>query len=197
MGEQLAVIDWELALYGDPLHDLATHLVRMQYDESEHELMVGLWAEAMSKAGRADVTEGMDRDLRGYLGFEYVQSVFPDVMRAALSLPDAPEAADYMHAAGRVCEALRRAWEPLRLPGTPVDESKAAEALYRWHDEHGAARTDPPVGLFARFGGRSVDRWCEGADQPRETSRRLRRVRERETTVEMERRLEGLERHGC
>ncbi|MGJ3560123.1 phosphotransferase family protein [Streptomyces sp. INA 01156] len=27
----LICVDWELATYGDPLHDLATHLVRMRY----------------------------------------------------------------------------------------------------------------------------------------------------------------------
>ncbi|MFF4031901.1 phosphotransferase family protein [Streptomyces sviceus] len=195
--EQLAVIDWELALYGDPLHDLATHLVRMRYDETEHDLMVELWAEAMAKAGRADVTEGMGRDLRGYLDFEYVQSVFPDVMRAALALPHTPEATDFLHAAGRVCDALRRAWEPLRLPGEPIDESAAAEALYRWYEEDGVGGRNTSGRLFARPGGRSVGRWCESADQPRETSRRLRRVREREAAVEIEELLEGLERHGC
>lgn len=28
-GDRLVVIDWESAMYGDPLHDLAVHLVRM------------------------------------------------------------------------------------------------------------------------------------------------------------------------
>ncbi|WP_406372901.1 aminoglycoside phosphotransferase family protein [Streptomyces sp. NBC_00647] len=132
-GERLSVIDWELALYGDPLHDLATHLVRMDYDKTEHELMVRLWAKAMERADHADMTRGVDRDLRVYLSFEYVQSVFPDVMRAALALSDHPEEPEFGHAAERVCRALGRAREPLALVDDPLDERAAVQALREWH----------------------------------------------------------------
>jgi hypothetical protein len=134
-GESLAVIDWELALYGDPVHDLATHLVRMDYDESERDLMTGLWAEAMRREGRPEMTSGLDRDLRSYLDFEHVQSVFPDVMRAALALPARPRETDFDTAAEGVCRALRRAWRPLALEGEPVDEPAAVRALRHWHTE--------------------------------------------------------------
>jgi hypothetical protein len=196
-GEQLSVIDWELTLYGDPLHDLATHLVRMDYDEDEYDLMVGLWADAMRKAGRPDVTEGMSRDLGGYVGFEYVQSVFPDVMRAALALPDEPTAADFAHGAERVCAALRRAWEPLKLPGEPVDELRAAEALCQWHEQDNTGGTGGIGRIFAGHGRRPVGRWCPEADQPRGTFREGRRVAERDTAVDVGELLGGLERHGC
>ncbi|MEW2134767.1 aminoglycoside phosphotransferase family protein [Streptomyces sp. NPDC005435] len=130
-GERLCVIDWELALYGDPLHDLATHLVRMDYDEDERELMVRLWAGAMREAERPDLCAGLDTDLPVYLGFEYAQSVFPDVMRAALLLPDRPADRDLVLAAARVLRALERAREPLRLDGPP-SEGAVIDALRRW-----------------------------------------------------------------
>ncbi|MFD9881932.1 aminoglycoside phosphotransferase family protein [Streptomyces alboflavus] len=144
--KEIAVIDWELALYGDPLHDLATHLVRMDYDKEQQNRMRQCWTEAMTAAGKAELTAGLDVDLPVYLDFEYAQSVFPDVMRAALALPAlAPSDADFEWAADRVCRALRRAADPLRLEKVP-DQAHAVKALRAWHGEvHGreAARPSP------------------------------------------------------
>ena len=131
--EHLAVIDWELALYGDPLHDLATHLVRMDYAKEEREVMIDLWAQAMRSAGHGEMTADLDRGLRTYRDFEYVQSLYPDVMRAALYLSERPDERELSEAADRVCRALHRAWKPLRLTGDPRDESEVREALRRWH----------------------------------------------------------------
>ncbi|MEV7346063.1 aminoglycoside phosphotransferase family protein [Streptomyces sp. NPDC093544] len=141
-GERLAVIDWELALYGDPLHDLATHLVRMDYDKTEQELMVRMWADAMRRAGHTEMTTDMDRDLPVYLGFEYVQSVFPDVIRAALALPDCPGEPEFARAATWVCRSMRRAREPLALVDEPLDERAAGEALRQWHSADRARRAE-------------------------------------------------------
>jgi aminoglycoside phosphotransferase (APT) family kinase protein len=155
-GEHLAVIDWELALYGDPLHDLATHLVRMDYDKDERELMIELWTHAMRRTGHGEMTADLDRGLRAYRDFEYVQSVYPDVMRAALYLPEHPGERELSEAAGRVCRALRRAWQPLRLTGDPRDENEVREALRRWHAADGEWRTrsatDGPGGDGAQPG---------------------------------------------
>ncbi|MFK4065722.1 aminoglycoside phosphotransferase family protein [Streptomyces sp. NPDC029674] len=132
--KRIAVIDWELAMYGDPLHDLATHLVRMDYEKDEQTRMKELWAEAMCLAGHAEMTEGMVADLPVYLDFEYAQSVFPDIMRAALDLaelPEEPDSADFAAAAARVCRALRRAAEPLKLTEVP-DAALAEQALREW-----------------------------------------------------------------
>ncbi|MBM7169812.1 aminoglycoside phosphotransferase family protein [Streptomyces sp. G44] len=141
--KRVAVIDWELAMYGDPLHDLATHLVRMEYDKDERTRMKELWAEAMVRAGHRDMTVGLATDLPVYLDFEYAQSVFPDVMRAALdltALPGDPDAGAYAFAAARVCRAVRRAAEPLKLAEVP-DERRAERALWGW--VHGAVGRVP------------------------------------------------------
>ncbi|MGW1912885.1 phosphotransferase family protein [Streptomyces sp. NPDC002076] len=131
-GECLAVIDWELCLFGDPLHDLATHLVRMNYDKTEHDLMVRMWTEAMHRAGHGALCAGMEADLPVYLGFEYVQSVFPDVMRAALVLPDRPAPGELGLAAERIRRALRRAREPLGLLEGVRAEGAVIDALRAW-----------------------------------------------------------------
>lgn len=132
-GERLVVIDWELALFGDPLHDLATHLVRMDYAKEEREVMIDLWAQAMRSGGHGEMTADLYRGLRTYRDFEYVQSLYPDVMRAALYLSDRPAERELSEAADQVCRALHRAWKPLRLPGDPRDASEVREALRRWH----------------------------------------------------------------
>ncbi|WP_308117735.1 aminoglycoside phosphotransferase family protein, partial [Streptomyces anatolicus] len=132
---QVAVIDWELAMYGDPLHDLATHLVRMEYEKDEQTRMKELWTGAMVGAGHRDMAEGIAADLPVYLDFEYAQSVFPDIMRAALgltALPGEPDNADYALAAARACRALRRAAEPLKLDEVP-DARCAERALRDWY----------------------------------------------------------------
>ncbi|MEV6739285.1 aminoglycoside phosphotransferase family protein [Streptomyces sp. NPDC051104] len=128
---RLTVIDWELAMYGDPLHDLATHLVRMRYGKRAQERMTDLWGEAMVRAGHGVLTAGLD-DLAIYLAFEHAQSVFPDVMRAALSVPEEPEADDFRRAAARIRAAIRTAREPLQLIEVP-DERRVIEALREWH----------------------------------------------------------------
>lgn len=139
-GGDLCLVDWELALYGDPLHDLATHLVRMRYTKQEQLRMVGLWREEMISRGFqervADMGSGRrDGDLARYLDFEYAQSVHADTMRAALSLPGAPTTAEFAAAASAVRGALRKAQAPLDL--VHVATRKAIEeALRSWHARH-------------------------------------------------------------
>ncbi|MEU5598557.1 aminoglycoside phosphotransferase family protein [Streptomyces sp. NPDC020298] len=146
--EGLSVIDWELCLFGDPLHDVATHLVRMGYDKAEQELMVRMWTDAMRRSGHEAATAGMETDLPVYLGFEYAQSVFPDVMRAALLLPDHPGERDLGLAAERVRRALQRAREPLGLLDEVGDEQAVVDALREWDTADAERR-------LLRAGGRS------------------------------------------
>ena len=128
----ISVIDWELATYGDPLHDLATHIVRMGYSEDEQQWMIALWAKAMEEAGLGPLTAGLHEDLGTYLDFEYAQSVFPDVTRAALALPAAARERHFRAAGERVSRAMHRAREPLRLHHVP-DSEQIVEALRKWH----------------------------------------------------------------
>ncbi|MFI6659614.1 aminoglycoside phosphotransferase family protein [Streptomyces sp. NPDC050523] len=128
----ITVIDWELAIYGDPLHDLATHIVRMGYSSTERRQMVDLWEQAMQAAHLGPLTAGLHDDLDTYLDFEYAQSVFPDVMRAALSLPADAGDEHFRVAAERVRSAMDRACGPLELKSVK-DVDQIMEALRKWH----------------------------------------------------------------
>lgn len=123
-------IDWELATYGDPLHDLATHLVRMRYPAHQFSEVVEAWAGAMREV-RPNAVNGLGKDLRHYLAFERAQSVYPDVMRAARSLEESFTQNRLDEATAEVCRALEAAAEPLRLRRVPR-EREIERALFRW-----------------------------------------------------------------
>ncbi|MFI5806579.1 phosphotransferase [Streptomyces sp. NPDC051561] len=127
----LVCIDWELATWGDPLHDLATHLVRMHYPAHQLEDAVQAWYRAM-RATRPDAVRGLDTDLRHYLDFERAQSVYPDIMRAARSLGEGPEPVGMRHAVESVSRALEAARVPLQLDNLP-DPEEIERILHRRH----------------------------------------------------------------
>nr|WP_108009191.1 aminoglycoside phosphotransferase family protein [Streptomyces sp. VMFN-G11Ma] len=130
----LICVDWELATYGDPLHDLATHLVRMQYADHQWTEAVEAWRKVMGER-RAKAVEGLDRDLKHYVAFERAQSLYPDVMRAADSLGGSFDQGDLDRATQTVHRALRAAEEPLCLTRVP-DEPQIERILFRWNESH-------------------------------------------------------------
>lgn len=81
----LWTIDWELAMIGDPLYDLATHLHLMHYRDRERERICGIW-EAAVAAARPEATAGWRQDLPVLLAYKRAQSVYTDVIRGALAL---------------------------------------------------------------------------------------------------------------
>ncbi|MFD6417597.1 phosphotransferase [Streptomyces sp. NPDC060194] len=127
----LVCVDWELASWGDPLHDLATHLVRMRYPEAQWDEVKSAWSAAMRRVRPAAVV-GLETDLRHYVDFERAQSVYPDVMRAARSLlePGAGPAV-LRSAVAAVSQALELARGPLRLSALP-GEDEVEKILGRW-----------------------------------------------------------------
>ncbi|MGW3097262.1 aminoglycoside phosphotransferase family protein [Streptomyces sp. NPDC001102] len=131
----LICVDWELASYGDPLHDLATHLVRMQYPDHQWTEVVEAW-DASMRMRRLKAVNGLHRDLKHYVAFEHAQSVYPDVMRAATSLGDSFDQRDLDEATRAVHKALQSAEEPLRLKSVP-DEQAIERILFRWSVSHG------------------------------------------------------------
>ncbi|PJE97518.1 hypothetical protein CUT44_12650 [Streptomyces carminius] len=170
----LAVIDWEIALYGDPLHDLATHLVRMGYTDRERELLVELWRGQLARRGHHARLAGLKTDLELYVDFEIAQSVYADTLRAALSLPPRAGGARLRTALDRaardVRRALTRARGPLRMLD-PVSVDDVREALHDWYAEHAPAvlRAEPaaapvPAGT-AVTAGTAVKRPA-GVEQP-------------------------------
>ncbi|WP_051828067.1 aminoglycoside phosphotransferase family protein [Streptomyces bicolor] len=126
----LICVDWELATYGDPLHDLATHLVRMQYPSDQWGEVVEAWVAAMREIRPAAVS-GVAKDLRHYVAFEQAQSVYPDVMRAARSLEESFTQKRLDEATAEVHRALMAAQGPLRLRNVP-SKAEIEGALFRW-----------------------------------------------------------------
>ncbi|MPY60106.1 aminoglycoside phosphotransferase family protein [Streptomyces spongiae] len=131
----LICVDWELATYGDPLHDLATHLVRMQYPDDQWAEVMEAWCTAMAQR-RPKAVNGLTRDLKHYVAFERAQSVYPDVMRAATSLGESFDQRDLDTATQAVHRALLAAEVPLRLKSVP-DEKAIERILFRWNVSHG------------------------------------------------------------
>ncbi|MFF3311461.1 phosphotransferase family protein [Streptomyces sp. NPDC002952] len=131
-GDPLLIgVDWELATYGDPLHDLATHLVRMQYPDHQWEEVKDAWYTVMRRV-RPAATNGVESDLRHYVAFERAQSVYPDVIRAAKSLGTEQGPSDLKGAAVAVRRALEAACAPLKLGRVP-GLKEIQSVLRRWH----------------------------------------------------------------
>ncbi|WUK89788.1 aminoglycoside phosphotransferase family protein [Streptomyces sp. NBC_00358] len=134
--ERLWTIDWELAMFGDPLYDLATHLYLMRYPADQERRMIRHWCAAVegeapgSSAGWAD-------DLPKLLAYKRAQSVFTDVIRMALPLADEP-AADgsplLAHTAGRIRKVLSAAREPLGIEVPTIEHVTAS--LGRWCERY-------------------------------------------------------------
>lgn len=117
----LWAIDWELALIGDPLYDLATHLHLMGYPRTQRRSLIHRWA-AVVEDVRPGSAAGLGRDLSRYLRYKQVQSVFTDAIRHAQAVrgatPERLPAA--LAAAGReVSRVLHRAAGPLGLSRVP------------------------------------------------------------------------------
>lgn len=132
---ELALVDWELAMWGDPLHDLAIHLVRMRYPADQRRTVVKSWQAAV----RPEVAAGLEQDLPVYLDHERAQSLFADTLRAALSLPADPQPGAVGAAVGQVRDAMCLAAGPLRLNRVP-SHSEIERALLGWARGRGALK---------------------------------------------------------
>lgn len=146
----LWAIDWELALIGDPLYDLATHLHLMGYSSDQERDVVCRWRRAVGEAA----ARGLEADLPHYRDFKRVQSVCTDVIRSAARLAEQrgdgppqsgrPGSTSLRRVAAVVHRALMAAREPLGLEKVPP--IVAVEAAFEaWlHSERSAALNDSP-----------------------------------------------------
>jgi aminoglycoside phosphotransferase (APT) family kinase protein len=148
----LWTIDWELAMVGDPLYDLATHLYLMRYPADQEERLIGEWCAAVEEI-RPGSSRGWRHDLRLITDFKRAQSVYTDTVRAALSLRGETGLrwTALPRVAGKLRDVLTAAAGPLGLADVPGRRQIMA-ALVRSHREH--AGPDPggaggPSGPFA------------------------------------------------
>ncbi|MFE8963316.1 phosphotransferase [Streptomyces iakyrus] len=138
--QRLWVIDWELAMLGDPLYDLATHLYLMRYPADQERRMVREWCQVVEGVRRGS-SSGWDRDLPVLLDFKRAQSVFTDVIRVSLSLRE-EWGFNWMAvplAAARLQKILAAAAQPLGLVQVP-SRSQIMASLVRWHGERRGPR---------------------------------------------------------
>ncbi|MET7293380.1 phosphotransferase [Streptomyces griseoloalbus] len=146
-GQRLWTIDWELAMLGDPLYDLATHLYLMRYPEWQARGLTSQWVAAVEEV-RPGSSKGWQHDLGLLLDYKKAQSVFTDVIRAALSLaPEpGPGGRDVGRAGAKLNRILTGAAVPLGLESVPAPD-RIAQALVRWRRARGetgtGARTGP------------------------------------------------------
>ncbi|MFF4271194.1 phosphotransferase family protein [Streptomyces sp. NPDC001536] len=131
-GGRLWAIDWELALLGDPLYDLATHLYLMRYPADQERSMVMEWCRVVERV-RPGSSYGWAEDLPRLLAFKRAQSLFTDVIRTSLSLGEGPKFNWTMlpGAVRRLQGILAAGAEPLGLAAVPTP-SQIMTALVRW-----------------------------------------------------------------
>ncbi|MFP1626220.1 phosphotransferase [Streptomyces sp. 5K101] len=126
----LSLIDWELALFGDPVYEIASHLARMRYARrAERRAARHAWRAALARS-RPEALSGHRRALRIYLDFERLQSVYIDVIRLAQGFARRPDRIGRERAATGIETVLRAARVPLGVRRTP-HRRRIEEALTR------------------------------------------------------------------
>jgi hypothetical protein len=138
----LWTIDWELAVIGDPLYELATHLHLMRYPEREEVRIAKLWqAEVESVLPGSSLN--WEQDLPILLAYKRAQSAFTDIIRTALALGPGPEPNWRIlpRAAWKLQRVLAAAPETLALRSVPTFQ-QVMSAYANWF-RSSAARSAP------------------------------------------------------
>ncbi|MEV7377960.1 phosphotransferase family protein [Streptomyces lydicus] len=70
-------LDWELALWGDPVYEVAIHLHKMDYPPEQREGLLRRWLTVLPP----ESTTGWRRDMETYLWHERIKSAIVDTVR--------------------------------------------------------------------------------------------------------------------
>ncbi|MFF8829785.1 aminoglycoside phosphotransferase family protein [Streptomyces sp. NPDC015131] len=124
----LVVLDWELALWGDPVYDLADHVHKMSYTPSDRVAIIEAWRRAAPR----DCRRGLRADLDYYLAHEAVKSAVVDTVRWGRRVAAAPSEAEARSLASELAAKLAAAqphWadEPTAAPAP----ENVREAVHR------------------------------------------------------------------
>ncbi|MEU1278705.1 phosphotransferase [Streptomyces sp. NPDC005805] len=139
--DRLWTIDWELAAFGDPLYDLATHLHLMRYPARQAASVSRRWRDAV-EAARPGAARGWCRDLPELLAYKRVQSVYTDVVRAGIGLGEGGGGrgggraeVDWrlLMATARKLESVIGGAAPALGISAPPPFRRIAQALADWH----------------------------------------------------------------
>ncbi|MEU9941426.1 aminoglycoside phosphotransferase family protein [Streptomyces lavendulae] len=107
---RVAFLDWELALWGDPVYDLADHLHKTAYRADQAREVTEGW----ERSAPLECRRGWRPDLGTYLAFEAVKSAVVDTVRWGRRIADAEEAGERTRLARELAAKLAAArphWE--------------------------------------------------------------------------------------
>ncbi|RVU17076.1 aminoglycoside phosphotransferase family protein [Streptomyces antnestii] len=129
---RLWVIDWELAMFGDPLYDLATHLYLMRYPQEQVQEVVDAWRDSVEDV-RKGSSRGWEKDLPLLIDYKSAQSVYTDVIRSATKLGASPvrDGSLLRLTAVKLHDIVSAATVPLGLESVPSAD-RIADELARW-----------------------------------------------------------------
>jgi aminoglycoside phosphotransferase (APT) family kinase protein len=115
-------LDWEHALFGDPIYELAVHLHKMSYPAAAERRFVELARERLDE----ETTTAYDRDLDVYRRHERMKSVIVDAVRyRKQATAPGVEAAQIEYLAGKLAEKTAQAaplWGSRSLSGEQARE---------------------------------------------------------------------------
>ncbi|MFF7079885.1 phosphotransferase family protein [Streptomyces lavendulae] len=119
-------LDWELALWGDPMYEIGIHFHKMDYPEEQRADVLRMWRERL----RSECTAGPAADLDLYMAHEKIKSAVVDTVRYSKQLAAAPRP-EREFLIGRLVKkvnAARQVW------GAPPDLTfeRVEEALAPW-----------------------------------------------------------------
>lgn len=83
---QVVFLDWELALWGDPVYDLADHLHKMSYAPGDRTTVTAAW----HRQAPPGCAVRWHQDLEYYLAYEAVKSSIVDTVRWGRRIATAP-----------------------------------------------------------------------------------------------------------
>ncbi|MER6143519.1 aminoglycoside phosphotransferase family protein [Streptomyces sparsogenes] len=127
--DRTVFLDWELALWGDPVYDLADHLHKMSYLPAEDERITAAWARVAPPECRA----GWEEDLRFYRAYERMKSAVVDTVRWARLIASAAEPQErraYAVELADKLDAARPCWTP--ASDTVLTPDDIERAVDRW-----------------------------------------------------------------
>jgi aminoglycoside phosphotransferase (APT) family kinase protein len=101
-------LDWELALWGDPMYEIAIHFHKMDYPDDQLNQVLRHWRARMPPTH----TTGPDTDLYLYWAHERIKSAVVDTIRYSKQLRDAdrPEQNFLIGRLARKLNAAHRVW---------------------------------------------------------------------------------------
>lgn len=125
---RVVFIDWELALYGDPVYDVATHLHKMAYFPAERDALLTAWTRAEPAAAVGDWAA----DLQIYLSHERIKSVVVDAVRYTKVLAEGSRGPEGEQTLVESLVSKLAAGRAIWGQTEPVDPERVEAAMRSW-----------------------------------------------------------------